>query len=203
MGLKERRKREAEQLRNKIIETAISLFVKDGYANVSLRKIAQEIEYSPTTIYLYFQNKEEIINHVIKHGYHLFEHYLSSSQEHVKGADLSTKISEGLRAYVQFGLEHPDYYKLMFMQWVDIEFAGENKRLQGYHSLLELITLAVHSGVFRPTDPQFVTQSLWASVHGITSLLITFDDKRFDWSRKEELIRFHLQSILIPFQPQN
>ena len=57
MGVKERRAREKEQLRRQIIAAARELFVNEGYENVSMRKIADKIEYSPTMIYLYFKTR--------------------------------------------------------------------------------------------------------------------------------------------------
>jgi AcrR family transcriptional regulator len=60
MGISQRREREQEQLRRKIFDAASELFAQEGYQNVSMRKIAERIEYSPTTIYLYFKDKNEL-----------------------------------------------------------------------------------------------------------------------------------------------
>ena len=62
MGLKERRVREKEVVRGKILDAARELFVAEGYEAVTMRKIAQAIEYSPTAIYLHFRDKEAVIN---------------------------------------------------------------------------------------------------------------------------------------------
>ena len=62
MGTKERRAREKEQLRRQIIDAARELFVSEGYENVSMRKIADKIEYSPTVIYLYFKDKADLLD---------------------------------------------------------------------------------------------------------------------------------------------
>ncbi len=64
MGIKERREKEQEDLRQKILDAASELFAKEGYSNVSMRKIARKIEYSPTTIYLYFKDKTDLLNQI-------------------------------------------------------------------------------------------------------------------------------------------
>ena len=60
MGIAERRERDKQTMRRMILDTAMKLFVEDGYEQVSIRKIAENIEYSPATIYLYFKDKDEI-----------------------------------------------------------------------------------------------------------------------------------------------
>jgi AcrR family transcriptional regulator len=61
MGITERKERAAQQLRNSILETAMELFLDDGFENVTIRRIAEKIEYSPATVYLYYQDKNEIL----------------------------------------------------------------------------------------------------------------------------------------------
>ncbi len=62
MGIRERRAREKEDLKQEILDAARDLFIRDGYESVSMRKIADRIEYSPTTIYLYFRDKSELFD---------------------------------------------------------------------------------------------------------------------------------------------
>ena len=61
MGTKERREREKEEIRQKILDAARELFVQEGYDAVSMRKIAEKIEYSPTAIYLHFKDKRSVL----------------------------------------------------------------------------------------------------------------------------------------------
>lgn len=69
MGITERRKLEKEIIRKKIIDTANQILVEEGYENLSIRKIANKIEYSPGIIYHYFKDKSEIITFVVEQGY--------------------------------------------------------------------------------------------------------------------------------------
>ena len=64
MGVKERRARQKEGVREEILDAARTLFVKEGYEHVSIRKIAEKVEYAPGTIYLYFHDKAEILDRI-------------------------------------------------------------------------------------------------------------------------------------------
>ena len=66
MGIKERRERQKEHLREEILEAARELFLKEGVENVSMRAIAKRIEYSPTTIYLYFKDKWDSVSQCMR-----------------------------------------------------------------------------------------------------------------------------------------
>src|SRR5579864_4072224 len=111
---KQRRAREKEGLREEILDAARTLFVKEGYDSVSIRKIADKIEYSPGTIYLYFRDKAEILARICEET---FSKLLTRMQaiEHDSAQPLD-KLRRGLRTYIQFGLENPNHYVVTFIQ---------------------------------------------------------------------------------------
>ena len=108
MSSKQRRAREKEGLREEILDAARTLFVKDGYQSVSIRKIADKIEYAPGTIYLYFRDKSEILDRICEET---FAKLIVRMQaiEHDTAAPLD-KLRRGLRTYIQFGLDNPNHY---------------------------------------------------------------------------------------------
>src|SRR5690606_17197717 len=110
MGIKERKARHRENLKVQILEAAKKLFVKDGYQATSIRKIAAEIEFSPTTIYLYYKDKSDI-------AYALHQEGFSLLRERFVALEFVEQPFERLRAmgraYIQFALDHPDFYELM------------------------------------------------------------------------------------------
>src|SRR5256885_8517715 len=71
MGIKERHERDREAVRRGILDAARELFVSEGYANVSIRKIAERIEYSPAAIYGYFPSKDDIFFELAEEGFRL------------------------------------------------------------------------------------------------------------------------------------
>ncbi|MEH7352066.1 TetR/AcrR family transcriptional regulator [Neobacillus drentensis] len=197
MSTKERRKREIEEMRLEIIEAAVGLFLSDGYANVSMRKIAKQIDYSPTAIYNYFANKEEILIQILRQGYSIF---LSSLKEGVAKSDSQDaleRLKASLYAYIEFGFKHPDYYRLIFIEnlhQLQRVMTEEDDRIRGFLLLTEIVAKAMSTGALKKNDAQLVSQSLWASLHGITSLLITFPD--FSWHEKEGFVTFQVDAMI-------
>lgn len=193
MGIIERKERQKESLRMEILDAAREILLSDGYAQLSMRGIAKRIEYSPTTIYLYFKNKEELL-------YHLCDEVFERLLEIIETADTgATTAMLGLRAtmraYIYFGLSEQDRYRITFMAntnpYVRAEdFLEEGKN--GYkllHSFRRKVEAAL-AEVSSPIDPDHAVQALWAHTHGIVSLLITNPD--FPWVDRDELINTSL-----------
>src|SRR5215471_9648845 len=127
MGVKERRARQRRYLRQEILDAASELFVREGFENVSMRRIAEKIEYSPTTIYLYFKDKSELLEQVCAETFSRLVSKLSKILEQ-PGEPLE-RLRRGLLAYVEFGLENPHHYRATFMMPIPDGF-DEGKYLQ-------------------------------------------------------------------------
>jgi AcrR family transcriptional regulator len=115
MGIKERQERDREAVRRAILDAARDLFVTEGYNNVSIRKIAERIEYSPAAIYGYFSSKDDIFFELAEEGFRLLsDPQCSSSADCTVGPPL-----EGLRAMFwrlyEFSRDYPQYFALMFV----------------------------------------------------------------------------------------
>jgi AcrR family transcriptional regulator len=198
MGVKERRLREKQGLRQEILDAARELFVKQGYETVSMRKIAERIEYSPTTIYLHFRDKNELFDHLCEEAFGKLLQKLQSLGTGV--TDPVESLRRGLCAYVEFGLEHPDHYQITFMTRRDRPNEPEraaqpqNCGCESFESLKNSVEACVQAGRFRVKDVDLVSQSLWAGVHGITSLLIVHPD--FPWVDRTTLISSTIDAIL-------
>src|ERR1700720_2414381 len=113
MGVKERRDREKSETRDKILDAARELFVSEGYENVSMRRVAEKIEYSPTTIYLYFEDKASLLYAICEETFarlaKRMEAITRETDEPIAG------LRAGCRAYVDFGLKNPNHYKVTFI----------------------------------------------------------------------------------------
>src|SRR5262249_13645561 len=113
MGVKERREREKKMLRQEILDAAREPFSKEGYQKVSMRKVAEKIEYSPTTIYLYFESKADLLFFICEETFAKLLKKLESLKE---GCDDPLEcLKKGMRAYIEFGLRHPNHYKVTFI----------------------------------------------------------------------------------------
>ncbi|HKG22171.1 MAG TPA: TetR/AcrR family transcriptional regulator [Blastocatellia bacterium] len=197
MGSKERRERQKESLRQEILDAARDLFVNEGYENVSMRRIADKIEYSPTTIYLYFQDKSELLFNICEET---FARLSDRLEEITRGDDPIQCLKKGLDAYVQFGLQYPNHYRVTFINHpthsVDKErYLHEGSMGMNAYSQLRLgVERCVQAGLFRVTDIDLISQSMWAAVHGVTAILIT--KAHFPWVDKEKMISLVIDNII-------
>src|SRR5215468_1634410 len=112
MGPKQRREREKEEVKQKILDAARELFVEHGYEAVSMRKIAERIEYSPTAIYLHFKDKEAVLREICDADFGALAQGFATI---ARIADPRERLVATGNAYAEFGLTHPNHYRLMFM----------------------------------------------------------------------------------------
>ena len=184
MGPKERRVREREEIRGKILDAARDLFVTEGFEAVSMRKIADRIEYSPTAIYFHFRDKESLLKELCQSD------FLSLAQQFVKAktiADPIERLKATGMAYLHFGLEHPNHYRLMFMTPhppVEPDNEKGNPEEDAYAFLKSIITEAIAKKRFRTEykDAELVSQIVWSGVHGVISLHIAkCNDSWVEW----------------------
>jgi AcrR family transcriptional regulator len=207
MGVAERRAREKEALRSKILDAASQLFVEEGVPSVSVRKIADRIEYSPATIYLYFRDKNDLLASLCRETFSgLKEELLRLEQEET---DQLRQLRRGLRFYIDFGLEHPQHYILTFGTphgTYDMEKAPEfleaNKvGLETFDCLRRSLERCRTAGLLKFDDLEATAQVVWTFIHGTTSLLILYHtDPHFPWVTKERLIETGLDMILKSLQ---
>jgi AcrR family transcriptional regulator len=198
MGVRERRAREKRFLRQEILDAASELFVKEGFENVSMRRIADRIEYSPTTIYLYFKDKAELLESICQETFSKLIERLSKILE--QPGDPIERLKRGLLAYVEFGLQNPHHYRSTFMtplpdevdhqKYVKPEAAG----IQAFDFLRRSVYDCIAAGKFKVKDAELASQTLWAGIHGVTSLLITHT--HFPWVGKEKVIRGMLDTLV-------
>ena len=202
MGVKERREREKEALRREILDAASELFVEEGYQSVSMRKIAEKIEYSPTTIYLYFRNKAELIATICDETFQ--EMIGIHEQINAHEPDPLARLRKGLRAYVDFGLAHPSHYILTFMTpFSDDDFPEEyvyesSSGGRSFDTLRSSVRYCVEHRVFRDVDVEVTSQALWAVIHGVTSLLIAHP--QFPWADRDTVVDTAIDAAIAGFR---
>jgi len=114
MGIKERHDRDREAVQRAILDAARDLFVKEGYQNVSIRKIAERIEYSPAAIYGYFPSKDDIFFALAEEGFRLLSALVPDEPARVDRPPLD-RVREILWHMYEFSREQPEYFALMFI----------------------------------------------------------------------------------------
>ncbi len=102
MGISERKERNKKKMREQILNTAMNLFLDEGFQNVSIRKIADKIEYSPATIYLYFKDRDDILFALHDEG---FDKLFKRQQSVHKIADPRKRLRKHGEMYLKFAFE--------------------------------------------------------------------------------------------------
>jgi len=205
MGVRERKIREKESMRRKILDAARGLFVQEGYEHFTMRTLADRIEYTPTTIYLYFKDKDELIGEVCEESFR----GLLKQLERIKGKyeDPVEAVRTGCRAYVDFGLAHSNHYKMSFMSAMPAVTSEEVERLNrkypagmaAYNFLRTAVETCIEQGRFRKVEVDAATQAIWAAIHGITSLLIV--KAAFNWVKRDRLIDLLIDTMIQGMKP--
>jgi AcrR family transcriptional regulator len=183
-----RREEEKEELRQTILKVAGELFLEQGYDRFSMRHIAEEIGYSPGTLYLYFRDKDALLFTIVDEGFSCFEQQLA--QALASSNDPLVQLQALGRAYVTFGLHNPVYYQLMFQRRVDFlmqtRVGEQNPRLEAFHVLQKTVQAAMDMDMIQAGDAESISDALWAMVHGIVTLAISVP--KFDTQRLPRLI---------------
>jgi AcrR family transcriptional regulator len=207
MGVKERREREKSETRDKILDAARELFVTEGYEGVSMRRVAEKIEYSPTAIYVYFADKQELFHELCQQDYARLAEVFQSSE---MSTDPIERLRQTGRTYTEFGVRYPNHYKFMFMtthpphepDQKDREVMG-NPEVDAYAFLKRGVEQAIEAGRFREElqDAELISQTLWASVHGVIALNIAkCSDPWVDWrplaERAEMMLDVTLRGLM-------
>jgi AcrR family transcriptional regulator len=174
MGSAERRERERQALRGKILDAARELILAEGIEAVTLRRIAERIEYSPTAIYLHFKDKDDLVRELCQGD---FLRLADQFAELAAIEDPIERLRETGRAYSHFALKHPAHYRLMFMTPILHEPRTElkgNPEFDAYAFVLALCREAIEKKLLRQDlkDAELVAQVVWAGVHGVVSLEI-------------------------------
>lgn len=178
MGVAERREREREQLRGMIVDAARDLVLEQGLAGLSMRAIAERIEYSPATIYLYFRDKEELVREVVHTGFALMNRVTQRELSQL-GETASAVEQYGAmgRAYARFALENPAYFRVMFELPGTAEFECADPPAegtpQGFEATVAMVSRAVDSGEFGAVDLRRTAMVGWGVIHGLTSLYLS------------------------------
>jgi AcrR family transcriptional regulator len=180
MGSRERRSRERQDTREKILAAARLMFAQEGYEAVTMRAIAQRVEYTPTAIYHHFANKQALVTELCNLDFRGLAQHFSRAAAITDPVERIRTIGE---AYLQFAIDHPYHYRFMFMTALpEIDHSPEsvveglgNPETDGYAFFRLACEQAIQQQRFRPefTDSHEVAQLLWAVLHGLISLRIT------------------------------
>ena len=174
MGILERKEREREDMRRLILNAARELFLEQGYEKTSIRNIADVIEYSPATIYLYYKDKNELFFALHEEAFLKLMEELSSLQTI---QDSFARLIEMGHRYIKFAVENPELYDLMFIMKAPIEALACRDEvwedgLESFGLLKWAIQECVTAGYFKNTDIEVSAITIWSYMHGLVSIYL-------------------------------
>ena len=167
---------QGHERRAEILAAAKALFLADGYAAFTTRKLAAAVGLSQTGLYVYFGGKEEIFDALCRQSFaELAAEYRRIGADATEGlAGLAALIG----AYIAFGLAHPDEYRLTFlegpglMKMAAAESAEPGIAGQTFALLRGCLERLASQGLLRPVDLTLATHTVWLAAHGLTSIFI-------------------------------
>src|SRR4051794_38063855 len=201
MSIQSRREQERQEVRQLVLESARQLFLTEGFEAVTVRRIAEKIDYSPMAIYVHFKDKEDLLRELCESD---FRALAKSLRRIAQVIDPVERIRKAGLAYVRFAIEHPNHYRLMLMTprpVVPRKATGirQDPNEDAYAFLKATLTQAIESGLIRREyeDADLLSQMVWTCVHGVVSLRIAKpDDEWVRWRPLERLARASLDALL-------
>jgi AcrR family transcriptional regulator len=169
MGIKQRRERERQATRQSILQAALEIASEEGWESVTMRHLAERIEYSPSAIYKYFADKETILLELLRQG---FQQQLAAL-EHIsaQAQSPSARLLQTASAYWDFAWHNPTLYQLMFDLQGTLHEVEEAKAL--FLAVREAIEEWSQAQGIRMADPDAAVDILWATMHGMVALTMT------------------------------
>jgi AcrR family transcriptional regulator len=175
MGIAERKQREKQEMKEMILREATAMFIEDGFDKTSIRNIAERIEYSPATIYLYFADKDELFFAIHERG---FDILLGEFEKTKNIADPYERLLVMGDVYINFGLNNPEFYDLMFIMRAPVsiieKFGEWSKGFATFEYLFATVAECIAHDKLNVTDknPFIVSNLIWSFVHGLVSLWV-------------------------------
>lgn len=194
-------------MRERILNAAIDLFLREGYDKTSIRQIADAIEYSPATIYLYFKDKDELFFAIHHRG---FEKLFAAMSEAAAEANPLERLKVIGRVYLKFAIENPEFYDLMFVMRAPMAALKHRTNCgeadcdwqhgrRSYELLVNTIQECINQYLVRIPNAEEGAILAWSVVHGMATLLIR---ERFamieltDPEEKMEAVLDHLIRVM-------
>lgn len=190
-------KGEGHSRRAEILAAAERIFVEHGYEGATIRKIADEVGLSSTALYMHFPDKGEILQEICRET---FDKLIAANQAILaEGGAPEAQLRRMLDAYVTFGFQHPNAYRLVYLTRPveardGAQTAAELMGAQLFASLLDVLGRLQADGRLLQPDARIAAQIFWAGAHGIVSLIIT--KPYFDWGDRKVLGRAMGEALL-------
>ncbi len=215
MGISERREMEKKALKKKIFDSASEIIINEGYEKLSIRKIAQKIEYSPAVIYNYFKNKDSLVTSIVQDT--IIRIYSSMMALDLEKLPVEEALRKGLTEFLWLLIENPQQYRATSLLWLTTGNPHQNKPYDYYENtatdkknyedpsddeiikiLAGILERGINEGVFRKLDAKLNAMLMVSSVFGLISRVIldNVSDKETKAKLFDSLVDLLVNSVL-------
>lgn len=192
-------------LKQRIVDAARQVLLSEGYRNFSLRKIARKIDLSATSIYLHFENKDDLIHTLMEEAIERLNNQLGECAS--RQDDPISKLDALAHQYVDFALKHPREYQVIYLISSDemARYPKEKfrKARKGYEIVTSVLKEGVKSGLINENKPRMAAYTFWAQLHGVMSVVLSkrldtrIDQKEFIEEAIDHIIKgYHARTSL-------
>lgn len=188
MTVANRKQREKEEMRQMILDAAREIFLEKGYHQTSIRNIAERIEYSPGTIYLYYKEKDDIFHALHEEG---FKRMLKDMEPLRFVQDPYERLKAMGRIYMNFARNNKDFYDLMFIVQAPMNMEMKDKWEMGDRTLEHLkavIRDCQQIGKFKDKDVDNMAFYIWSTMHGMCALYCRDRCNAFEGIESDQLL---------------
>lgn len=173
MGIKERRNLEKAEMKRKIMEAAIEIIEQEGYEKLSIRKIATKIEYSPTTIYLYYKDKAEIITDMSDELYNkVFSNVVTFINENTM-LTVEKQVREIMCLFIKGLCSEPEMVKAIMFSGMNVIFANEASNCTPTNSGIDMLDKLFFNGVTQKVFRSDIQNSSWMIVSALLGFVMS------------------------------
>lgn len=199
----QRREREREELREQILDVAMTILIKEGYEALTIRRLADEIAYTPGALYSYFKDKEDIIFALVLRA----SRHLASVFRAVESIPHPLERLWAIgRAYMKFAMEHQEYYDLMFIMSTPIQKMAESDYQEGhtaFYILRATVQDCMQQGYLPQADTDTAAYAMWSFVHGNVSLMIRKRTTMIPEDKYQDLLEDSLNFLMSVILPKH
>lgn len=201
MGVEERRKMEKEKIKKEIHKAASEIIIDEGYSKLSIRKIASKIDYSPSLIYNYYENKADIVLSIWQEKSSIIINTMSNLK--LNDSNEETNIKKLFKTYINLILESPEEYRAIMLNNIDIikkanfDFTEEEKNSLKIKETKKKYDKYLEEGLLRHIDTEKYAFFSWISINGFISNMVLSNNKDKEFTNKliDEYLDFMIYGL--------
>lgn len=161
-------------LKNALIDGALTMLAEDGIQGLSLRKVAKHIGVSHNAPYQHFPDKETLIAALAEQGFRMLGEAIDRGVASLGQSDAVSRLIKAGVSYVEFMSTHSEYHEVMFGPFPHAQYPSLSEQaVASFDRLVTLVAEGQAEGDFREGNPREIAATLWSTVHGLSTIFVS------------------------------